>query len=56
MNTDLKTNVDLAGIGIPDSKLAREITDWCGTPNRRCCFTIRAASITGALWQASVAD
>jgi HD superfamily phosphodiesterase len=27
MNTDLKTNVDLAGIKIPDSKLAREITE-----------------------------
>ena len=27
MNTDLKTNVDLAGIGIPDRKLAREITE-----------------------------
>jgi HD superfamily phosphodiesterase len=27
MNTDLKTNVDLAEIGIPDSKLAREITE-----------------------------
>ena len=27
MNINLKTNVDLAGIGIPDSKLAREITE-----------------------------
>jgi len=27
MNTDVKTNVDLAGIRIPDSKLAREITE-----------------------------
>jgi len=27
MNTDAKTNVDLAGIRIPDSKLAHEITE-----------------------------
>src|SRR6202166_3041905 len=27
MNVDLKTNTDLAGIRIPDSKLAREITE-----------------------------
>jgi HD superfamily phosphodiesterase len=27
MNIDLKMNIDLAGIRIPDSKLAREITD-----------------------------
>src|SRR6266404_2536417 len=27
MNINLKTNVDLAGIRIPDSKLAREITE-----------------------------
>ena len=27
MNIDLKINIDLAGIGIPDSKLAREITE-----------------------------
>src|SRR5580698_3398304 len=27
MNIDLKTNIDLAGIRIPDSKLAREITE-----------------------------
>src|SRR5258708_11855397 len=27
MNTDVKTNVDLAGIRTPDSKLAREITE-----------------------------
>jgi hypothetical protein len=27
MNIDLKINIDLAGIGIPDSRLAREITE-----------------------------
>ena len=27
MNINLKTNIDLAGIRIPDSKLAREITE-----------------------------
>src|SRR5258708_34740054 len=27
MNTDVATNVDLAGIKVPDSKLAREITE-----------------------------
>jgi HD superfamily phosphodiesterase len=27
MNINLRTNIDLAGIGIPDSKLAREITE-----------------------------
>jgi len=27
MNIDVKINIDLAGVGIPDSKLAREITE-----------------------------
>ena len=27
MNIDLKANIDLAGIRVPDSKLAREITE-----------------------------
>jgi hypothetical protein len=27
MNTDVETNIDLAGIRIPDSRLAREITE-----------------------------
>ena len=27
MNIDLKTSIDLAGIRIPDSKLAREVTE-----------------------------
>ncbi len=27
MNIEVKLNIDLAGVGIPDSKLAREITE-----------------------------
>ena len=49
-------NIDLEGIRIPDSKLAREIMELVRDTNRRCSFTIRAASTTGALWRASVAD
>ena len=56
MNIDLKTNIDLAGIRIPDSRLAREITELVRDTDLRCCFTIRAASIIGLLWPASVAD
>ncbi len=52
MNIDLTMNTDLAGTRIPDSKLAREITELV---RDSCSFTIRAAPITGALWRASVA-
>jgi len=56
MNIDLTMNIDLAGIRIPDSKLAREIMDLVRGTEPPLLFTIRAASITGAPWQASVAD
>jgi hypothetical protein len=53
MTTGLTVNTDLAGIKIPDSKLAREIRELVRDTESRCCFTIQAASITGVLWQAS---
>src|SRR5882757_9717268 len=56
MNIDVELRFDLSGVRIPDSKLAREITELVRDMNRRCSFTIPAACITGALWQASVAD
>jgi len=37
----------LEGIRIPDTRLAREITQFVGTPSLGCCSIIRAASITG---------
>ena len=40
-------------VGIPDSKLARAITELVRTRNHRCFFTIPAASITGARWPES---
>jgi hypothetical protein len=56
MSIDLAMNIDLAGIRIPDSKLAREILELVGDIEPPLLFTIRAACTTGAPWQASVAD
>ena len=36
------------GISVADSKLAREIAELVREQNRGCCFTIPAASSTGA--------
>jgi hypothetical protein len=45
----------LAVIAIPDSKLAREITDLVRDTESELLFTIRAASTTSARWPASIA-
>jgi len=38
----------VAGIAIPDSKLAREVTELVKVLNHCCCSTTQAASITAA--------
>ena len=40
--------IAIGGIRVPDSKLAREIAELVREQNRGCCFTIPAASSTGA--------
>jgi len=55
MNINLKTDTNLAGIRIPDSKLAREITELVRDTEPGLLFIIQVASITGPLWPASVA-
>jgi hypothetical protein len=43
------------GIRIPDSRLAREITQFVRDTESGCCSTIRAASITGVRSPESIA-
>jgi hypothetical protein len=42
------TTTNIEGIAIPDSKLAREVTELVKAPNRRCCFIIPAGFIISA--------
>lgn len=42
-------------VAVPDSQLAREITEFVRDTSTRCSFIIRAASICSAPWKACVA-
>lgn len=53
---DLKTKLDIAGVMVLGSKLAREITELVRDTETPCSFTTRAASTTGALSRAIVAN
>ena len=53
---DLKANTDLAGIRIPDSKLAREIMELVWDTESPLLFHYSSRVYTGAPSEASVAD
>ena len=55
MNINLPKNGSLAGIRIPDSKLAREITELVRDTETPLLFHHSSRVYYGALWQASVA-
>ncbi len=40
----------IEGASIPIASWLGKSPNWCGIPNPRCCFIIRAASITSAPW------
>ena len=56
MNIDLTMNIALAGIRIPDSKLAREIMELVWDTESPLLFHYSSRVYTGAPSEASVAD
>jgi len=44
MTSTLTTTSSIAGIKVPDSKLARAVMNWCAIRKLRCCSIIPAAS------------